>query len=127
MRRLCSTILCAAIGLASFQAYFSHVHRNQASNHVGESHMGQDLTLHAHHMETPDNAGAHRAMKPSHRQEKSVVVFLPWTPVASPFNILLSAAPVESWSLKPPILVAYYRALPVRHTHDPPLVSSSAP
>ena len=126
MRRLCSIILCTAIGVASFQAYFSHVHRNRASDHVRESHMGQGLTLHTH-MDAPANVGAHRAMQPSPSQETSDALFLPWTPAASPINILLAALPVESWSLNPPIQVAYYRTLPVRHAHDPPLVSSSAP
>jgi len=126
MRRVYSIFLCTAIGVASFQAYFSHVHRNQASDHVAESHMGQGLTLHTH-MDAPENAGAHRAMQPSHSQEKSDASFLPWTPVVSPISILLTALPVESWNLEPPIQVVYYRVLPVRHTHDPPLVSSSAP
>ena len=126
MHRVCSIILCTAIGVASFQAYFSHVHRNQASDHVRESHMGQGLTLHTH-MDAPENAEAHRAMQPSHRQEKSDALFLPWTPVASPINILLTAFPVESLGLEPPVQVVYYRVSPVRHTHDPPLVPSAAP
>jgi len=126
MRRVCSTILCAAIGLGSFQACFSHVHRSQASDHVRESHMGQGLTLHTH-MDAPRNAGARRAMQPSHCQGKNDALFLPWTPVISPINILWTARSVDSLSLEPPIQVAYYRVLPVRHTHDPPLIASFAP
>lgn len=126
MRQCCSIILCAAIGAASVQAYFSHVHRDQASHHVRESHMDQGLMLHTH-VDAPGNAAAYRAMPPSHQRGKNDAIFLPWTPVVSPINNLLPSLPVDSVSVEPPIQVVYYRVLPVRHTHDPPLISSFAP
>lgn len=127
MRRADTIVVCIALLVASFQTSYSHIHFNKTSDHVRKSHLAQGLTLHTHLLVTPERGEHLPAIQsfPSHGENDAV--FLPWAPEASHAIIFLTSLPSEPGAFTLPDQVVYFLPSAVRHSHDPPLVSSSAP
>jgi len=127
MRRADTIVVCIALLVASFQASYSHIHFNKTSDHVRKSHFAQGLKLHTHLLVAPERVGHFPAIQsfPSHRENDAF--FLPWAPEAAHFIFFLTSLPSEPGAFTPPDQGAYFLPFAVRHSHDPPLVSSSAP
>ena len=127
MRRISTALLCTALLVASFQASYSHFHLDPDTEHAKHDHAGQGLTLHTHLPSNHDGFEGLPNIQSRARYEYQDAVFLPWAAKVSHLSSFPTAlvAEIAVFSASDPI--AYFVAAVVQHSHDPPLLVSSAP
>ncbi|MBI4464712.1 MAG: hypothetical protein HY647_08425 [Acidobacteria bacterium] len=126
MRPICTIAVSVALLTSFLQAPYFHLHGDQASDHAKDHHLAQALTFHAHWFTTAHGSEPIPNIERLAAEEDQAV-FVAWTPDRQHLFSSLIFFSLEATALVLPTPVADYRHFDLLHSHDPPLVLSSAP
>jgi len=127
MRRFWTIAATVAVLTSFFEAPYFHLHGDQASDHARKNHLGQGLTAHTHLFLPQHRAGHSPVLQSSTGKTDGDAIFLAQTSNPTHWFSLLAFLPLEATSLDLPDSVPDFLLFPACHSHDPPLVPSSAP